>query len=47
MGLELKVGRSAVLLLAAGSLCLPGPRLTHAADEIQVYNAEINEVGQF
>jgi hypothetical protein len=47
MRLESTVRRSAVLLLAAGSLCLPGPRLTHAADEIQVYNAEINEVGQF
>jgi hypothetical protein len=42
-----KARRSAVLLLAAGLLCLPGPRLAHAADEIQVYNAEINEVGQF
>jgi hypothetical protein len=23
------------------------PRIAHAVDEIQVYNAEINEVGQF
>ena len=28
-------------------LCLIGPPITHAADEIQVYNADINEVGQF
>jgi hypothetical protein len=47
MHLESKVRRSAALLLAAGSLCLSGPRLAHAVDEIQVYNAEINEVGQF
>jgi hypothetical protein len=47
MHLKSKVRRSAVLLLAAGSLCFPGARLARAADEIQVYNAEINEVGQF
>jgi hypothetical protein len=47
MRVKPKVRRSAVLLLAAGSLCFPGARLAHAADEIQVYNAEINEVGQF
>jgi hypothetical protein len=39
--------RIAVSLLATFATCLPGPRLAHAADEIQVYNAEINEVGQF
>ncbi len=38
--------RSAALLIAA-ALCGLGPRLAHAADEIQVYNADINEVGQF
>jgi hypothetical protein len=39
--------RSAVLLLAAASPCLIGPRFAHAVDEIQVYNGDINEVGQF
>jgi hypothetical protein len=39
--------RAAVPLLAASSLCLVGPWLAHAADEIQVYNGDINEVGQF
>jgi hypothetical protein len=39
--------RSAVLLLAASLLCLIGPRFARAVDEIQVYNADINEVGQF
>jgi hypothetical protein len=39
--------RSAVLLLAAASLSLIGPRFAHAVDEIQVYNGDINEVGQF
>jgi len=39
--------RIAVSLLATSAMCSPGPRLAHAADEIQVYNAEINEVGQF
>jgi hypothetical protein len=39
--------RSTVFLLAASSLGLLGPRLARAVDEIQVYNAEINEVGQF
>jgi hypothetical protein len=39
--------RRAVLLLAASSLCLVAPRLAQAADEIQVYNGDMNEVGQF
>ena len=39
--------RATVVLFAASSLGLLGPRLAHAVDEIQVYNAEINEVGQF
>jgi hypothetical protein len=39
--------RAAVSLLAGASACLLGPRLADAADEIQVYNAEIAEVGQF
>ncbi len=39
--------RSAASLLAASSLCLLGPRPARAVDEIQVYNAEIAEVGQF
>lgn len=39
--------RAAVSLLAAASLCLIGPRLAQAVDEIQVYNGDINEVGQF
>jgi hypothetical protein len=45
LGTELR--RAAVLLLAASSLCLVGPWLAHAADEIQVYNGDMNEVGQF
>jgi hypothetical protein len=39
--------RATVLLLAAASLCFLGLPLAHAVDEIQVYNAEIAEVGQF
>ena len=39
--------RIAVLLLAVSALCNLGPHFARAADEIQVYNAEINEVGQF
>jgi hypothetical protein len=48
MSLQSTLGhRSAVSLFAAASLYLIGPRLAHAADEIQLYNADINEVGQF
>jgi hypothetical protein len=47
MGLGSGLRRSAALLLAASSLFLLGPRPAHAVDEIQVYNAEIAEVGQF
>jgi hypothetical protein len=36
-----------VSLLAATALCLVGSRLARAVDEIQVYTAAINEVGQF
>ena len=39
--------RIAVLLLATSALCSLGPHFAHAADEIQLYNADINEVGQF
>jgi hypothetical protein len=39
--------RHSAALSLAGSVCLIGPPLAHAADEIQVYNADINEVGQF
>jgi hypothetical protein len=41
------LSRAAVLLLATSALCGVGPHGARAADEIQVYNAEINEVGQF
>jgi hypothetical protein len=47
MSLGSGLRRSALSLFAASSLCLLGPRLAHAVDEIQVYNAEIAEVGQF
>jgi hypothetical protein len=48
VSLQSRLGhRSAVSLLAAASLCLIGPRFAHAVDEIQVYNGDINEVGQF
>jgi hypothetical protein len=39
--------RAAVSLLAASALCSFAPRIAYAVDEIQVYTAEINEVGQF
>jgi len=39
--------RATIVLFTASSLGLLGARLAHAVDEIQVYNAEINEVGQF
>jgi hypothetical protein len=39
--------RAAVLLLATSAPSGWGARIAHAADEIQVYTAEINEVGQF
>ncbi len=39
--------RAAVLLVAIFALCGLGPHSARAVDEIQVYNAEINEVGQF
>jgi hypothetical protein len=48
MSLQSRPGhRTAVSLLAAASLCLVGSRLARAVDEIQVYTAEINQVGQF
>ena len=47
MSLRSGLGRRSAVLVAVSSLCLIGPRIAHAADEIQVYNAEINEVGQF
>jgi hypothetical protein len=46
MSLRSGLGRRSAVLVAS-LLCLIGPRITHAADEIQVYNADINEVGQF
>jgi hypothetical protein len=39
--------RTAVSLLAGSTLCSLAPRIAHAVDEIQLYNADINEVGQF
>jgi hypothetical protein len=39
--------RATAPLLAAFVLCSWGPDVAHAIDEIQVYNADINEVGQF
>jgi len=47
MGSASGLCRAAVSLLAVWTLCSSGPRIAHAVDEIQVYNAEINEVGQF
>ena len=48
MSLQSRLGHCfAVSLLATALLCLIGPRLAQAVDEIQVYNADINEVGQF
>jgi hypothetical protein len=47
MSLQSRPGRRSAVLLAVFSLCFAGPRLAHAVDEIQVYNAEIAEVGQF
>ena len=47
MSLRSGLGRRSAVLVAASLLCLIGPRIAHAADEIQVYNADINEVGQF
>jgi hypothetical protein len=46
MSLQLGLGHR-VMLLAAASLCLVSPRRAQAVDEIQLYNADINEVGQF
>lgn len=48
-GLRLRRGKAlplAAATLAAALLCA-GPQNAHAADEIQVYTGEINEVGQF
>jgi hypothetical protein len=38
---------TAASVLATSALCGAGLPVTRAADEIQVYNADINEVGQF
>ena len=47
MSLRSGLGRRSAIFVAVSLLCLIGPRLAHAVDEIQVYNANINEVGQF
>jgi hypothetical protein len=49
MGSRVGVGlhSAAAALLAACAVCSLGPRIAYAVDEIQVYNADINEVGQF
>jgi hypothetical protein len=47
MGSRVGLHGAAVSLLATCALCGLGPRIAHAVDEIQVYNADINEVGQF
>jgi hypothetical protein len=45
-GLGVRGSGLAAISLAAVLLCA-GPPVAHAADEIQVYTGEINEVGQF